>query len=311
MNAPTVAAIVMTHDRLDDARANIEIIRSCWTAPGAFCNVVVAHAYNGAADVDPVGREADLTVRAPSDRGHFVGAADLIDAGLSAVARRHPALTYAVCLASDTWVYRPDSLAKIVAEMAERGQRLAAAEWQIDPAVHGVARNRGAGLLPGSGLSTDYLVVDIHWAYQYGLLPLNFGSFLAAHADILNYLQEIPLLERHLEGKLLGAARREMAELGIRKDAWGSAGPRRARQLLRLIHERRIDPLGVDAPLHKGHWPELGLISSEDAPAKQALLRAHPALRGPTLNRLRDAVDTSWFNATDQDTPYGQPTYER
>src|SRR5207247_1300982 len=157
-----------------------------------------------------------------------------IDAGLSAVARRYPALTYAVCLASDTWVYRPDSLVKIVAEMAERGQRLAAAEWQIDPAVHGVARNRGAGLLPGSGLSTDYLVVDIHWAYQYGLLPLNFGSFLADHADILNYLQEIPLLERHLEAKLLGAARREMAALGVRKDAWGSAGLRRARQLLRL-----------------------------------------------------------------------------
>jgi hypothetical protein len=192
---------------------------------------------------------ADLTVRAPGDRGHFAGAADLIDAGLSAVARRYPALTYAVCLASDTWVYRPDSLVKIVAEMAGRGQRLAAAEWQIDPAVHGVARNRGAGPLPGSGLPTDYLVVDIHWAYRYGLLPLDFGSFLTAHADILNYLQEIPLLERHLEGKLLGAARREMAELGIRKDAWGSAGPRRARQLLRLIHERRIDPQ-VRTPLH-------------------------------------------------------------
>ena len=297
MNAPTVAAVVMTHDRPDDARANIEIIRSCWTAPAAFCNVVVVHAYNGAANVDPVGRDADLAVRAPGDRGHFVGAADLIDAGVAAVARRHPALRHAVCLASDTWVYRPDTLVKIIAEMTEHRQRLAAAEWQIDPAVHGVARNRGAGLLPGSGLSTDFMVVDIHWAHRYGLLPLNFGSFLTGHADILNYLQEIPLLERHLEGKLLGAARREMAEQRIRKDAWGSAGPRQARQLLRLIHERTIDPLGVDAPPHKGHWPELGLISSEDASAKQALLRAHPALRGATLNRLRDTVDASWFNA--------------
>jgi hypothetical protein len=52
VNAPAVAALVMTHDRLDDARANIEIIRSCWTAAGAFCSVVVVHAYNGAADVD-------------------------------------------------------------------------------------------------------------------------------------------------------------------------------------------------------------------------------------------------------------------
>lgn len=298
MNIPTIAAVVMTHDRLDDARANIEIIRSCWTGPGAFSSVLVVHAYNGASDSDPVGQEADLSVRAPHGRGHFAGAADLIDAGTAAVAGQQPAPAYAVCLAGDTWIYRPDSLVRIVAEMADRGQRLAAAEWHVDPAVHGVARNRSAGLLPGSGLSTDCLIVDIQWAFRYRLLPLNFGNFLADHADILNYLQEIPLLERYLEGKLLSAARREMAELGIRKDAWGSAGPRRARQLLRLIHERRIDPRGVDAPSHKGHWPELGLISLEDAPAKQALLRSHPNLQGPTLSRLRDTIDTSWFNSS-------------
>jgi hypothetical protein len=64
VSALTVAAVVMPHYWLDDARANTEIIRSCWTAPEAFSRVMVVNAYNGNADADLVGREADLIVRA-------------------------------------------------------------------------------------------------------------------------------------------------------------------------------------------------------------------------------------------------------
>lgn len=57
-------------------------------------------------------------------------------------------------------------------------------------------------------------------------------------------------------------------------------------------------PSGAAAPPHEGHWPDIGVCTSEDVAGKRQIAIEHPELAGATLDRLRREEDTSWFNAS-------------
>jgi len=296
MTDAPVAVLVSTHDRIDDARINMEIVRAAW--PQEFANVALVHAHNGR----PGGWTPyleDVLVEVAPGQSHFTGAGDLLDAGLAAIARDLPDVQHVVCIAADSWLYRPEGVRAIVDDMRRDNLRLAAASWEVADDAHGVRRERGdPALLPGAGLSTDAFVIDLPWALEFGMLPLDTTGFLATNGAILNYLQEIVLLEKYLECRYLGAARSQLQRTRWPKDGWGSEGLRRARAMLRLIHERPIDPAGITAPSHKGHWPDLGLITIEDPIVKRAEVRNVEGLRGgPVLERFLHGGELFWFNA--------------
>lgn len=296
MTDAPVAVLVSTHDRIDDARINMEIVRAAW--PQEFANVALVHAHNGR----PGGWTPyleDVLVEVAPGQSHFTGAGDLLDAGLAAIARDLPDVQHVVCIAADSWLYRPEGVRAIVDDMRRDNLRLAAASWEVADDAHGVRREHGdPALLPGAGLSTDAFVIDLPWALEFGMLPLDTTGFLATNGAILNYLQEIVLLEKYLEGRYLGAARSQLQRTRWPKDGWGSEGLRRARAMLRLIHERPIDPAGITAPSHKGHWPDLGLITIEDPIVKRAEVRNVEGLRGgPVLERFLHGGELFWFNA--------------
>ncbi len=297
MTGVPVAVLVSTHDHLDDARINMEIVRVVW--PQEFANVALVHAYNG----KPGGWTPyleDLLVEVALGQSHFTGAADLLDAGLTAIACGFPEVQHVVCVASDSWLYRPERVRTIIEDMRRNNLCVAAASWEVADDAHGVHRERGdPALLPGAGLSTDAFVIDLPWALEFGMLPLDMTGFLAINGAMLNYLQEIVLLEKYIEGRYLGAVRTQLQRTRWFKDGWGSEGLRRARGMLRLIHERPIDPAGITAPSHKGHWPGLGLITIEDPDAKRAEIRTVEGLRGgPVFERFLHGGELSWFNAT-------------
>ena len=296
MTDAPVAVLVSTHDRIDDARINMEIVRAAW--PQEFANVALVHAHNGR----PGGWTPyleDVLVEVAPGQSHFTGAGDLLDAGLAAIARDLPDVQHVVCIAADSWLYRPEGVRAIVDDMRRDNLRLAAASWEVADDAHGVRRERGdPTLLPGAGLSTDAFVIDLPWALEFGMLPLNTTGFFATNGAMLNYLQEIVLLEKYLEGRYLGAVRTQLQRTRWPKDGWGSEGLRRARAMLRLIHERPIDPAGITAPSHKGHWPDLGLITIEDPIIKRAEVRNVEGLRGgPVLERFLHGGELFWFNA--------------
>ena len=291
----SVAVLVSTHDHIDDARINMEIIRATW--PENFNTVALVHAYNGRSE-DWTPYLEDILVEVPPGQSHFTGAADLLDAGLAKIASDLPDVRYIVCVAADSWLYRPEQVCAIIEDMRRDNLRLAAASWEIAENAHGVRRERGEPtLLPGAGLSTDAFVIDLPWAIKFGMLPLDMTGFLATHGAMLNYFQEIVLLEKYIEGRYLGAVRTNLQRTRWPKDGWGSEGLRRARAMLRLIHERPIDPAGLTAPSHKGHWPELGLITIENPIVKRAAMRSVENLRGgPVLERFLCGGDLHWFN---------------
>lgn len=274
----------------------MEIVRAAW--PQEFANVALVHAHNGR----PGGWTPyleDVLVDVAPGQSHFTGAGDLLDAGLAAIARDLPDVQHVVCIAADSWLYRPEGVRAIVDDMRRDNLRLAAASWEVADDAHGVRRERGdPTLLPGAGLSTDAFVIDLPWALEFGMLPLNTTGFFATNGAMLNYLQEIVLLEKYLEGRYLGAVRTQLQRTRWPKDGWGSEGLRRARAMLRLIHERPIDPAGITAPSHKGHWPDLGLITIEDPIIKRAEVRNVEGLRGgPVLERFLHGGELFWFNA--------------
>jgi hypothetical protein len=292
-----IGVLLTTHNRVDDARGAMEVIRSCWVAPGAFGQVELVHAYNGELDWYPDQYLEDRLRRVPNEPTHFRGAASLLDVGLEDLSRT--GVRYVVGMTADVWAYKPAWVAQLVDEMERDGLRLACGRWHIDPEVHGLVRAGGAGLLPTDGLSTDFFVIDLPWAVRWKMIPLDYSGFLARYGDLLDYLQDLPFLERFVAGRFLSAVRAEMTDGGPDKDPWGSEGPRRALRLLRLVPEREIDPSGRTAPSHKGHWPRIGLVTSEDPACKREIALANPRLAGATLDRLRAGTELSWYNRLD------------
>lgn len=304
MRDSDVGVIIASYDRVDDARASLEIFRQVWPRETRFEHLPVVHAFNGLTHWWPAPYLEDRLVAVPRQRTHFSGAASLLDAGVAEMRQAFPSVRHAVVLAGDVWLYSPRWVGEVVDEMRATGQRLCTARWRITPDVDRLSTSSGAsGLLPTDGLACDFFIVDLAWACTWRLFPLEYATFLQRFAPLLNYAQEMPFLERHLAGKFLGAVREEMASAASSKDPWGSAGPRRADRCLRVMHERPIDPDGCTAPSHKGHWPQIGLVTAEDPRAKRQVLSQRPELRGPTLDRLREEQDTSWWNAASSRHP--------
>ncbi len=286
-----------TYNRVDDARGGMEILRHVWASHRELGDVPLLHVYNGEPGWWPSAYLEDELLVVENERTHFRGAAKLLDAGVVALPERFPSVRYLVVVAGDVWLYRPEWVAGVLKNMRDGGKKLASARWMIEAFTDRLLPSGAVrGLLPTDGLACDFFIVDLHWALEWGMFPLQYGRFLDSYNDLLNYAQEMPFLERYLAGKYLGAVRNEMQAKGSRKDPWGSGGPRRADALFELMTERNIDPTGRTGKTHKGHWPELGLVTAEDAETKQKVALERPELVGATLNRLRSEQDTSWFN---------------
>src|SRR5439155_12352360 len=99
-----IGVIVYTHDRVDDARINLEILRNLW--PRHFGALTIIHCYNGDRRWYPRPYLEDELIRRPNP-GHFEGAADLLDAGMRRM-QRHKGIRFVVGLAADTWLLKPE-----------------------------------------------------------------------------------------------------------------------------------------------------------------------------------------------------------
>lgn len=291
------AVLVATYNRIDDARAGMELFHGVWRDVSLFDPLPIVHAYDGEPEWWPARYLEDELIVIKNERTAYRGAGALLDAGLLAMAERFPNVNYAIVITGDVWLYSPRWVSQVLDEMASQAKRLATAQWRIERFTDRIlSSDSSLELLPTDGLACDFFIVDLRWAITWGMFPLRYGEFLDKYADVLNYAQEMPFLERHLAGRYLGAVRAELEVGSELRDPWGSTGPRRARDQLRLMHERPIDPQGQLSPPHKGHWPDIGLVTAEDVAVKRAVVQGNPSLVGPTLNRLRTDPDTRWFN---------------
>ncbi|MDP3964164.1 MAG: hypothetical protein Q8Q20_00690, partial [bacterium] len=175
---PSVTCLISTHDRVEDARINMEIIRAFWKTSGLFSDIHIVHAYNGQKHWYPQAHLENMLIR-KKNPGHFQGAAELIDAGMARIIKQFPRTDYVVGLASDTWLTKPAFVYGLLAKMKRRRKTLAAAAWGLP------RRNNPFDV----GISSDFFIADFDWVRKYALFPLRYAEFEKRHGELLVYIK--------------------------------------------------------------------------------------------------------------------------
>ena len=143
-----IGVVIYTHNRVDDAKINIEIIRNVWEASELFNNVKIVHSFNGEKSWYPKKYlENDLVVLKNS--WHFQGAADLIDAGLKKMSL-YKNIDYIIVLAADIWLINLGYLNKLLTQMKEGEFRLATCVWGL------LEQN----IIQKTEITTDFFILD-------------------------------------------------------------------------------------------------------------------------------------------------------
>lgn len=280
-SAENIGVVIYTHERTDDAKMNMEIIRGAWQKPGLFGHIRIVHAYNGQRGWWPKPYLEDILVR-QSNPGHFEGAARLIDAGIATLQRRFPKLRYAVILAADTWCVKPEFISAAIRQMKQQQKILASAVWGL-PSKTSMFEN---------GLATDFCIVDLQWAKRYKLFPLNWQQFNQRHGELLLFLRGANVsVEKLLVTRLLQASFRSTPNNVQRR---GFA----ARLVLRMsqrepVHSR-TDRSGYW--VRTFFWPTIGLLTHHDPLAKAKALRRFRLPLGPTVQKFLATKGQGTYN---------------
>lgn len=277
MKTYKIAVVIYTHNRVDDARINIELIRN-WKSK-LFSKVTIIHSYNGKKDWYTKTKEDILLSRQNSN--HQQGASDLIDAGIQKALAQKP--DYVVILAADTWLLRPAYLEKIIKSMAKKQQYVASSPW---------GSNKENSFWK-NGLATDFFILDASFAQKAKLFPLAYNSFHKKHSEVLDYLGRNTLLELIFSVRLLQSIERFYTVPGA--------------HLRRLIGNKIIYEMTERNPVHKETkktyertmwWPKIHLATHHNPKEKQKILKQqkYGSLSGPAINMLRTSKDVRYYN---------------
>lgn len=297
-----IAVAVYTYDRVDDARINFEIIRNIWEGSEYFKNVTIIHSYNGDLKWYPDQYLENKLIRI-KNRGHYPGAADLIESGVNYVLNNKTEIDYVVTLAADTWILDPIFVHNIIEKMAVEGRYVAASCWG-NPFENNPMK---------MGLSTDLFVIDTRWAKDCVLFPLNYDDFYKKYFEVLIFEKKIVFLERVFSLRFFQASQKHFGymvsdyELAKKKD-----------ELLHRITERepvhnyypdliyRKDaPLkvkikkafNIDSPGYRNmYWPKIGLLTHHDPIQKQKDLINHSYPNMKYTNKFVKSNNLDYYN---------------
>lgn len=283
---PSLGVLVYTHDRVDDAKMNMEIIRSLWTDRRLFSSIRIVHAYNGRTSWYPKKTLEDVCIRRPNP-GHFPGAADLIDIGMRAFQKHYPQIQYVLVLAADTWCVKPQFVRRVLDDMIRNRLVLATCPWGLP----------GMNTFAEVGMATDFFIVDTAWAKRWKFFPLAYQAFARQYDPLLLYLRGSNVsLEKLAFARYLAASFRQHGNYVARR--WLAESAIRRLTEREPVHRHR-DRRGFW--IRKFSWPAIGLWTHHDPKPKQKILTTVTGLHGPNIDRFRRAKDFGYYNA-------GRPT---
>lgn len=263
--------LVYSYNHLDDARIQQEISRQLY-AP-AFGGVKVVHCHNGKRSFGYKKYLEDVLIRRQNP-GHFAGAADLIDAGMSwFMQHRTKGLRYVLITAADTWCLNVQWLKSVVQEMGAKGQVIAVSSWGHSKAP-----------VKPTGFSTDFLIVDLDWIRESHVFPLRYPDFKKKFADMFLLLWGQPTVEACLQWKYA----RYFFDNFMDNDFWHE----RDSSWRRLVER---EPVHTDGQ-RQSDWPKIGLYTNPDPTTKRMVLRSLKLKLGQYGDKLSKAKDTGYYN---------------
>ncbi|EKE00164.1 MAG: hypothetical protein ACD_22C00082G0007 [uncultured bacterium] len=269
--------VIYTYNRINDAKINMEIIRTIWSKESDLSDIKIVHSYNGKKEWYKGKYLEDILLRS-TNPGHFQGAADLIDRGFVEITKKYPDLDYIVILASDCWLTDPKKVLPVLNKMKSGGFKVATSVWGEE-----------GSKLKDKGMATDFFILDARWAIRYKLLPLNYKEFSDKNRDVLWYMGVVLMVEKLALLRFTEAVYREEPSINKLK--------KNILEKLCLITER--DPIYSEQDKYGGwclkhYYPEIGLLTRHNPYEKREdVKKLDFKMDAPTFNHFISSEDLS------------------
>lgn len=121
-----IASIIITFNRVDEVRAQMDIIRELWQP--MFGNIDIYHEYNGKRAWYPKKYKEDFLHR-HKQMPHFGGANHMLNQGIKHVLQSKKAYDYIIVTSADTWFYDSKRLKKVILTLSLKRFPLATSLW--------------------------------------------------------------------------------------------------------------------------------------------------------------------------------------
>lgn len=121
-----IASIIITHNRADEAKAQMDIIRELWQP--MFETTDIYHEFNGKKSWYPKKYRED-SLHHHQSMPHFIGANHMINQGFKHVLESGKKYDYIIATSADAWFYDPKRLKKILITCKKKRYQLATSFW--------------------------------------------------------------------------------------------------------------------------------------------------------------------------------------
>lgn len=168
-----IASIIITHNRIDEAKAQMDIIRELWQP--LFESVDIYHEFNGKKEWYPQKYRENVLTR-HKKMEHFAGASHLLNQGFKHTLESGKRYDYIIATSADVWFFDPGKLKNIILTCRKKKIQLVASLW--------------AGLV----LGTEFLILTPELARK--VFPLKFNLLVQKYKLIQwAHLSKIGLFE--------------------------------------------------------------------------------------------------------------------
>lgn len=130
MKTYAVAVVIITHNRVEDARINMELMRHIWTECLPLDRLDIFHIFNGQKSWYPQKTHEDVLMRIPN-RGHFMGAVDMMNVGAKAVLASRTKYDAVVVCSADAWLMDPGTLQRLLEVVTGTSPVIASSWWHV------------------------------------------------------------------------------------------------------------------------------------------------------------------------------------
>lgn len=121
-----IASVIITYNRIDEAKAQMDIIRELWQP--LFAQVDIYHEFNGKKEWYPEKYREDFLHR-HKPMSHYIGANHMLNQGFKHVLESGKKYDYIIATSSDTWFFEPKKLKEVVLTCHRKKVQLATSLW--------------------------------------------------------------------------------------------------------------------------------------------------------------------------------------
>lgn len=275
--------LISTYNKTDDAKINMEIIRSLWAKLDYFSNIKIVHAYNGDPSWYPQKYLEDSLVRI-SNSGHYQGASELIDAGVAEFNSKNWDIDYVVSLTSDFWLIKPNFIKTVIEDLRSKDKLMATNWWG------GNNPDKPDG--PIKAMATDMFILDYQWMINSNMFPLNFREFKNKYEDIFYYEGKQIILERLMTSKFMKSVY-DICKEDTNLNALVRSKVREIKERNDIFYHDEINNNWI----RKEYWPEAGIVTVNSPIEKQKILKEMKLDVGPCSNNFINSSKLDYYNS--------------